>query len=152
MLFLQPGPHILSQTGHLTASDVQWVSECSCQISDKSFTTTLSHRIGWLLMWLHVLGCDVNHLYLLRSAHAANSEEVSGAKSTLPAAFVSRGHHCSDAAIPRCFASARQDGAWATLQFPVHWPASDVLCAECQLVEIWCECCAQYFVLKPLTI
>lgn len=33
---LQPGPHILSQTGHLTASDVQWVSECSCQISDKS--------------------------------------------------------------------------------------------------------------------
>lgn len=88
------------------------------------------------------------NLNLLCSVTAANAEEVSGTESTLPAAIVSRRHHCAYAAVPRCFASARQDSARATLHFPVHWPASDVLCAECQPVEIWCECCAQCFVLK----
>lgn len=84
----------------------------------------------WL--WQKHLRCSVS---------AANSEEISGINSTLPATVVPRWHHCTHATIPRCFASAWQEGAWATLQFPVHWPASDVLCSECQLVEIWRKCC-----------
>ncbi|TNM91834.1 hypothetical protein fugu_018845 [Takifugu bimaculatus] len=54
------GPHILSQTGHLTANDVQWQTV-------KKFLA-LTHRFR------------------------------------LPA--VPRRHHCINAAVPRCFASA----------------------------------------------
>lgn len=44
MFILQSGPHILSQTGHLTANDVQWVSEfscCRCFLSTKSASNHL---------------------------------------------------------------------------------------------------------------
>lgn len=214
MFILQSSPHILSQTGHLTANDVQWVSECLMWVlSMWSASEDLDHRllifyqiysslsalcghiyhpfiyhsivfhtfnfqlsiyiietilwkedvaifllhynyivkllyyyctltcICWVLLWLRVFGYVVNTLNLRCSVSAANSEEISGINATLPATVVPRWHHCTYVTIPRCFASAWQEGAWATLQFPVHWPASDVLCSERQLVEIWRKCC-----------
>lgn len=65
MFILQSGPHILSQTGHLTANDVQWVSEfscCRCVLSTRSasdhlqqITDILSN--GWhafFFVWPHL--------------------------------------------------------------------------------------------------
>lgn len=111
----------------------------------RSSTTNNCYIIKWMIN-------AVTTFNLCCCVPAANGEEISGINSSLPAPVVPRRHHCANAAFPRCFASAWQEGARAPLQLPVHWPARDVLCSECQLVETGRKCGTQYFALKQLKL
>lgn len=136
-LLFQPGPHILSRTGHLTGNDIQWVWEHPTKIVYICVCVCLALNCS--------IPKQVYQLFIVRTpaqfvcGSVANSQEVPVAGTTLQTAIVPWRHSCADPSVPGCLAAAWQDGAWTALHFPVLRPTSHILCTVRKSVEVWCK-------------